>query len=94
MDYLKYITKYLKRSQRLALIITIIYQANVVLFLLYQMLSIMSTKNPGDCYLSMRIFRSVTLQKLYARAFPSTCKLDNSNIVRDGYQHTKTTEDK
>ena len=54
----------------------------------------MSTKNPGDCYLSMRIFRSVTLQKLDARAFPSTCKLDNSNIVRDGYQHTKTTEDK
>ena len=30
---------------------------------------------------------------MYARAFPSTCKLENSKIVRNGHQHTRTAED-
>ena len=55
------------------------------------MLSLMSTStiNPGDYYLSMRLFKFETL----ARAFASTCKIENLKIVRNGHQHTKTTED-
>ena len=51
MNYLKYITKYLKHSQTLVLIIIIIiYQANVVpkvSFFVPFMLSLMSTINPA-----------------------------------------------
>ena len=41
----------------------------------------------------MRLFKFETLEKVQARAFASTCKIENSKIVRNGHQHTKTTED-
>ena len=49
----------------------------------------MSTINPGDYYLSMRLFKFETLH----RAFASTCKIENLKIVRNGHQYTKTAED-
>ena len=52
----------------------------------------MSTINPKD-YLLMRLFKFETLEKVLARAFASTCKLENSKGVRNEHQHTKTTED-
>ena len=52
----------------------------------------MSTINLGDHYLSMRLFKFETLEKVQARAFASTCKIENLKIVRNGHQHTKTTE--
>ena len=55
--------KYLKQSQTLVLIITI-YQANVVPKVLHQMLSLMSTINPGDYYPSMKLFKFETLEKV------------------------------
>ena len=53
----------------------------------------MSTINPRDYYLLMRLFKFETLEKVLARAFASTCKLENSKVVRNEHQHTKTTED-
>ena len=47
----------------------------------------------GDYYLSMRLFRFETLDKVEARVFASTCRLEDLKIVRNGHQHTKTTED-
>ena len=41
----------------------------------------------------MRLFKFETLDKVQARPFASTCKLKNSKIVRNGHQHTNTTED-
>ena len=66
MNYLKYIIKYLKHNETLVLII-ITYrkmQCQKCSFLLYQMLSLMSTVNPGDYYLSMRLFKFETLEKV------------------------------
>ena len=53
------------------------------------MLPLMSTIHPGDYYLSMRLFKFEAL----ARAFATTCKIENLKIVRNAHQHTKTTED-
>ena len=47
----------------------------------------------GDYYLSMRLFKFETLDKVQARPFASTCKLKNLKIVRNGHQHTNTTKD-
>ena len=53
----------------------------------------MSTINPGDYYLSMSLFKFKTLEKVSARAFASTLKLEKLKIVRNEHQHTNTTED-
>ena len=55
---------------------------------------LMSTIKSGDYYLSMRLFKFRTLEKVKARAFASTCKLENLKIVRNGHQHTQKTENK
>ena len=60
------------------------FSAKSVLFLLHQMFSLMSTVNRGDYYLSMRLFKFETNEKVQAKAFTSTCKLENLNIVIDG----------
>ena len=41
----------------------------------------------------MRLFRFETLEKMWARAFASTCKLQNLQVVRNEHRHKKTTED-
>ena len=65
MNCLKYIIKNLKHSQTLVLMI--IYQVNAVpkvSFLFPQMLSRMSTKNPGDYYFPLRLFQFEILEKV------------------------------
>ena len=57
------------------------------------MLTLMSTINPGDYFLSMILLQFEKLENVQARAFESTYKLEDSNIVRNGQQYTKTTED-
>ena len=100
MNYLKYKTKYLKRSQTLVLIIIIIiiiiYQTNIVPKVSFIVASdiVPNVYNKpriygGDYYLSMRLMKFETLD----RAFTSTCKLENLKIARNGHQHTKITED-
>ena len=68
-------------------------QCQKCIFLLRQMLSLMSAINPGDYYVSVRLFKFETLEKVQAGAFTSTCKLENLKIVRNEHRHTKTTDD-
>ena len=53
----------------------------------------MSTINPGDLSFIEIIPVLNTWESVSVRAFASTCKLENSKIVRNGHQHTKATED-